>query len=171
MRRSESRRSSPVTLLTHSSQNPGNACLTLLTVLRRCLWSALFLAFLRIRKHIGELPAEKIHRFMTERVFRDSFSVLGSVLFVTFKTSQCMIENSTFSECRESSAVSALVSFYLLTLLALFLAHGSDRIAWRSDFTLTLEQVAMLKLTLERKVQFALFSSPCAATSISSPLS
>jgi hypothetical protein len=86
---------------------------------------------LKLRASIGRLPDEELDAFVVDTLFRGGVKTLLSILFLTFRTTKCMLESGSVERCKNVSFCSSILSIYLLLWWIIGLVQGSVRREWR----------------------------------------
>ena len=124
----------------------------------------LFHFVLKLRAAIGRLPDRDLETFLVDTLFKGGLQTLFSILFLTFRTTKCMIEKGSFAECFETSSCSTMISFYILLYWLTKLVQGSVRSEWRKELNLSIEKIAKMRdISLRRGLAgfFTLVTGVC----------
>ena len=100
---------------------------------------------LKLRAAVGRLPDKELETFLVDKIFKGSCQTYFSILFLTFRTTKCMFEKGSVSECYDTSFCSTMISIYLLVWWGMKLVQGSVRSEWRKDLNLSIEKIARMR--------------------------
>ncbi|GMI13078.1 hypothetical protein TrLO_g1890 [Triparma laevis f. longispina] len=141
----------------------------ILHLFRLLVENIIFHLGLKVRACVGRLPDKQIQKFLTNAIFEKGFRTLLTVLFLTFRTSNCLFENGvdesgasvTFEhaikDCKNTLVCSTLISISLVIFWMISVVQGSVQTAWQKDLSLPWVKVATLQgVSFRRFTQGAL---------------
>ena len=88
------------------------------------LGSLVFHYALKLRASICRLPDKDLSEFLVETLFKGGIETAASMVFVIFRSTKCVMENS-FRQCQKNSYCAIFISVYLSIRWGLKIVHGS----------------------------------------------
>ncbi|GMI08727.1 hypothetical protein TrVE_jg9308 [Triparma verrucosa] len=82
-------------------------------VLRAVLEVLFFRVGLKIRRDIGQLPPDQLHKFLVDALYRGGISTIASVLFITFRATKCIFEHN-LEKCTNTATCSSFISLFII---------------------------------------------------------
>mmetsp|Transcript_9626 Transcript_9626/g.17488 ORF Transcript_9626/g.17488 Transcript_9626/m.17488 type:complete len:986 (+) Transcript_9626:120-3077(+) len=112
----------------------------------RCfLWRFCYNCLIKLREVVARLPDEDLETFLADIIFKGGYQILFSILFLTFRTTQCMFEKNGEAECRDISWCSTCISIFILILWVTKIVQKSVKSEWQKELNLSIEQIARMR--------------------------
>ncbi|GMH89030.1 hypothetical protein TrVE_jg13185 [Triparma verrucosa] len=109
---------------------------------RAVLWTLIFVMVFKIRDFLNDLEPKKLEEFLRSTICDKGLATLSLLLFLTFRTTKCAVEEGSLSECAVTAKCSTWISIYLLFGWLALIVDGSVPDELTPDFNLTWEKIA-----------------------------
>ena len=124
----------------------GNRKVLFTTGLRVVVWSLLLKYGIKFRAQVAALSDDALSRFLLENVLKNATATITPILFVTFKTLNCVMENASFEACQNSALCSSFISVYVVSIMLIRTTVGAMKKENRLRSTINWERLAVLDL-------------------------
>ncbi|GMH66283.1 hypothetical protein TrLO_g3237 [Triparma laevis f. longispina] len=121
---------------------------------RTVAWTMIFHWMFKLRASIGKLGKEKdmelqdskdLETFLVDTMSTGNLKIVFSMLFLSFRTMKCVVEEGTFEQCEDVSLCSTAISSFFLFYWLIQIVQGSVESVWKKEVTLTIEKIVSLK--------------------------
>ncbi|GMH73979.1 hypothetical protein TL16_g06338 [Triparma laevis f. inornata] len=119
------------------------------------VWTYLFHRGLKQRALVGRLPDEDLSYFLVNALFKGSLQTLFSILFLSFRTTKCILEEGDIysEDCTTTSYCSMFLSAYLILWWFTKMLAMSVRREWRNEVNLSIEKIARMDMSFRRVIE------------------
>ena len=98
----------------------------------------------RFRRRLSNLDDSDLSNFFLETVLKNVTSNITAMLFVTFRSTNCVISKNSFSSCRNTILCSTFISIYCFSYITTSMVMNAWSGQKRSKYKLSWEKVASL---------------------------
>eukprot|EP00519_Triparma_laevis_P004294 CAMPEP_0182514400 /NCGR_PEP_ID=MMETSP1321-20130603/35669_1 /TAXON_ID=91990 /ORGANISM="Bolidomonas sp., Strain RCC1657" /LENGTH=1209 /DNA_ID=CAMNT_0024721593 /DNA_START=151 /DNA_END=3777 /DNA_ORIENTATION=+ len=123
---------------------------------RAVLWTLILKMVFKIREFLNDLEPKKLEEFLRSTICDKGLTTLSLILFLTFRTTKCAAEEGSISECAETATCSMWISIYLVFGWLALIVDGAVPEELTSEYNLTCEKIAEMKIRRRQFVQGAL---------------
>jgi len=116
-----------------------------ITLTRFCIWGLCLVYGLSWRRKIANLPDEELSNFFLNSVLKNVIKNITGMLFVTFRSLNCVIENMSFRVCSKTSACSMYLALYLVIFIIIKMVVGTMSERQRREDQVSWEKLASMK--------------------------
>jgi len=89
------------------------------------LWSGLFIVGLRFRERVANLSDERLGKFIMESLMKNFLNASLGILFVSFRSLNCVFETGSIEMCENTASCSTAISVYFVINAAKNMVDGA----------------------------------------------